>query len=196
MSEPDFDSIRDEIQQSAEWLRHKKGAKDYIDFNRLFGATDTLLESSLAASAYEETYSQDTGAQVLIAYGFLQSLFVMQDAVRQLHWAVFKKDCKVWENKDLSEIRSARNRIAGHPSRADREKSDGLGISSAFFPFFMLLKTSFLAQLYLQKGSVEIFVNVPDWRRRNKSELAKLMLPIRDEIVRLERDLSRPSTET
>lgn len=180
--EQDFDDVRENIQQKAEILRWNQLASAGVNFDRLFAATDSLLESSLAAGSYERAFQNDIGTKVLIAYGFLQSLFVMQDAARHLSLAITNQDIRIGDIPELATIRAARNRIAGHPSWANREQADDLGDTSAFFPFHDMKKDGFRAHLYLAEGTTDIYVDVNQWRAKNKDELAKLLRPLLVEI--------------
>lgn len=185
MTTSDFNSLRGEIHDVAERLRWRAHIRELIDFNRLFGASDSLYESSLAADAYETSFRGGPANGVLIAYGFLQALFVMQDATRQLSHAVLKRDADIFSNPKLSKIRSARNRICGHLARADKESADGLGISSAFFPFADLKNNSFRAHLYLEGRSEDVVVDIAEWREVNRRELVEFMVPVHHRLVAL-----------
>jgi hypothetical protein len=54
----------------------------------LYGAMDALLDAGTAAASFARSVSPDTGANILACYGFLQALYVQQDAVITLSRAV------------------------------------------------------------------------------------------------------------
>jgi len=51
-----------------------------------YRATDALLDASEAAASYSQLISSNTGAKLLACYGFLQALYVQQDAVKALSY--------------------------------------------------------------------------------------------------------------
>lgn len=63
------------------------------------------------------------GSSYLLAYGFLQALFLQQDAVEHLHDAIQLP----WESDPLlKEIREIRNDSIGHPKNRQGGKSFSL----------------------------------------------------------------------
>jgi hypothetical protein len=86
------------------------------------GAMDALLDASEAAASFHLAVGANPGANLLACYGFLQAIYVQQDAVLNLCKALQLK----WHPNDeerLSDIRNLRNRLCGHPASSEREAS-------------------------------------------------------------------------
>jgi hypothetical protein len=90
--------------------------RPYVDKNealqrRLFlGAMDALLDATEAAANFQHAVGQNKWANLLACYGFLQALYVQQDAV----WNVSKALRLTWtpfEEERLVYIRDLRNRL-------------------------------------------------------------------------------------
>jgi hypothetical protein len=104
-------------------------SREYFVFDRMdlekrnmfHGAMDALLDAGMAAACYGRAFSADTGIDLLICYGFLQAIYIQQDAVVTLCESLELK----WdpnENEQLKKIREARNRLTGHPSKAGKNR--------------------------------------------------------------------------
>lgn len=109
--------------------RIHRRANDYFAFDLkrwdeqkwrlLFGASDALLDTEFALSNLPAGVPTVRQHAILSCYGFLQALYIQQDAV-----------CLIWKALDLpgdpladpgvQDIRELRNRIAGHPARAEK----------------------------------------------------------------------------
>jgi hypothetical protein len=141
--------------------------------NMFYGATDALLDASDAAASYDKYISTKAEHTNLLAcYGFLQALYVQQDAVTVLS-RVF--DLK-WHPKDdvrLNEIRNARNRLTGHPALAG-EKSERS--SSAIIPYGDITKKGFRGHVYYENESENMYVEVASFQKDNEERLALQML--------------------
>ena len=95
--------------------KHSAIFKDSTQYLKLCSCLDVIGDIELAFCAYEEMLdSPKPGSSYILAYGFLQALFVQQDAVRNLHEAL-----KIsWEPDPLlTKIRNIRNDAIGHPTK-------------------------------------------------------------------------------
>ena len=90
---------------------------------QLMSALDVLEDTSYAVEYYlESDYPDDIKGKYLFTYGVLQSLFVQQDAVNSIHYALF--DTQVDFHKDYPaayQVREMRNEVVGHPTNRDRK---------------------------------------------------------------------------
>jgi hypothetical protein len=86
-----------------------------------YGAADALLDASTAAAAFGRAVRKDSAIDLLVCYGFLQALYIQQDAVLTLSHAVGLR----WHPNDdpiLRKIRDIRNRLTGHPAHAGESR--------------------------------------------------------------------------
>jgi hypothetical protein len=139
-----------------------------------YGATDALLDASEAAASYRDAItSSNNRANLLACYGFLQALYVQQDAVITLARAVGLS----WHpNSDrrLSAIRDARNRLSGHPALAgEHEKPRRL--SSAIIPSSDITQLGFRGHVYYEDGFEDIEVDVVVFQKDNEDQLTLQM---------------------
>src|SRR5216684_830467 len=91
--------------KSHDYFVFAHGRWDRARRSMFYGATDALLDSSQAAACYGHFVSSNNGVKLLTCYGFLQALYVQQDAVKVLSRAVGLK----WDpnnDKRLKEIRN------------------------------------------------------------------------------------------
>ena len=119
-----------------------------------YGATDALLDASMAASAYERAVRSDPAIDLLICYGFLQAVYIQQDAV----WTLCRSLGLKWHPNDdprIREIRHLRNRLTGHPALAG-EKEKPRRLSSAIISYHDVKKDSFRAHVYFEDGSEQL----------------------------------------
>ena len=153
--------------------------------NMFYGATDALLDASDAAASYGRSISSDAGTKLLACYGFLQALYVQQDAVIALSRAVGL----TWHpNNDqrLKKIRDARNRLTGHPALAgEREKPQRL--SSAIIPYDSITQRGFRGHVYYEDGFEDIEVDVVAYQKDNESQLAQQMVLVEKRMDEQER---------
>src|SRR4029077_1522640 len=114
-----FLEIRQRIQDKSHGYYSRLEVWHNAEQRRLFyGATDAILDASNAASSYGGAIVADAGVNLLLCYGFLQALYVQQDAV----WNLCKALGLRWRPHDdagLLRIRMLRNRLCGHPASAD-----------------------------------------------------------------------------
>jgi hypothetical protein len=150
--------------------------RDRTTWNMFYGAADALLDVHTAAVSYGSAIGSDTGVNLLACYGFLQCLYVQQDAVRTLSLAV-GLDWNPRKDKRLNEIRNYRNRLTGHPSLAgEREKPPRL--SSAIMPYDDITKEGFRGHVYYEDGADNIFIDATSILKDNEDKLVLQMLAI------------------
>lgn len=100
--------------------KHLAIFKDPVDYHKLCSCLDVIGDTELAFHAHKKM-SDDSppGSSYIIAYGFLQALFLQQDAVRHLCEALHLQ----FENDPLlNEIREIRNNAVGHPTKRGHGK--------------------------------------------------------------------------
>jgi len=151
-----------------------------------YGATDALLDAGQAAQCYTNLISSDTGANLLACYGFLQSLYVQQDAVLVLSRAL---NISWHPNNDdrLKEIRDIRNRLTGHPALGG-EHDRPRRLSSAIIPNDGISSHSFRGHIYYEDGSKNVIVDVEAFRKDNEDRLARQMRAVEATMDNLENE--------
>ena len=158
--------------KSHDYFVFAHGRWDRARRRMFYGATDALLESSEAATSYGQFVSSNNGAKLLACYGFLQALFVQQDAVMILSRAVGLR----WHpnnDKRLKEIRDARNRLTGHPALAGEQDRTPRRLSSAIIPAHDITQHGFRGHVYYEDGSEDIKVEVAAFQKDNEERLSQ-----------------------
>ena len=101
--------------------KHRAVLEDSGEYHKLCSCLDVIGDTELAFRAYAElSDGLPHGTSYILAYGFLQALFLQQDAVRHLCEALqlpWKPDSL------LDEIREVRNDSIGHPTNRRGGKS-------------------------------------------------------------------------
>ncbi len=99
--------------------RQYKILQDTSAWNQLCSCLDVIGDTELAISAYYDAIPKNISETYLLVYGILQTLFLQQDAVRNLCEALAIK-----YNPDprLQEIREIRNESIGHPTKRNFKK--------------------------------------------------------------------------
>jgi len=111
---------------------------------------------------------------LLTCYGFLQALYVQQDAVMVLSRAVGLS----WNpnnDKRLKEIRDARNRLTGHPALAGEHEKKPKRLSSAIIPYNDITQLGFRGHVYYDDGVEDIEVEVAVFQKDNEEQLSQQM---------------------
>lgn len=150
-----------------------------------YGATDALLDASMAARAFSNTTKSDPGINLLVCYGFLQAIYIQQDAVWTLSRAIGIK----WspnDNPKLKAIRDRRNRLTGHPAIAG-ENSKPKQLSSAIISYDQVSPNSFKGSIYFEDRLEAVIVNVTDVLNENEAQLSLQMLEIERKMDQEER---------
>ena len=187
----DENSVLPTLSEIRERLHRKSHEYFVFDFNRrevakwrmFYGATDALLDAGAAAASYSRAIDSDRGVKLLVCYGFLQALYVQQDAVRTLSRAV---DLKWNPNADerLRQIRQTRNRLTGHPALAGQNEKPRR-LSSAIIPD--IAKGGFRGHVYYDDGTENIEVNVSSFLKDNEERLVVQMQVIEKKMDETER---------
>lgn len=87
---------------------------DLSIWNKICSSLDVISDTIMAVLSYcSSPYPKDTGLQYIYTYGLLQSLFIQQDAVKNLTKA-FGQEYQISEQ--LKHIRNIRNSAIGHPT--------------------------------------------------------------------------------
>lgn len=87
-------------------------------WNQICSSLDVIGDSILAVESYDsQEFPDDVGLKYIYTYGILQSLYLMQDALKHLSEA-FNISYKPTEA--LKTIRNARNASIGHPTKEIR----------------------------------------------------------------------------
>src|ERR1700754_1022321 len=130
----DFSTIRGRIHnKSHDYFAFSMNRWDRTKRSMFYGATDALSDTSNAAGNYEHAITPNMGSNLLACYGFLQALYIQQDAIITLSRAVGLN----WHpngNERLRQIRDARNRLTGHPALAG-ERENPRRLSSAIIAY-------------------------------------------------------------
>jgi hypothetical protein len=149
------------------------------------GAMDALLDASQAASSYSRAIGSNGGSNLLACYGFLQALYVQQDAVWNLSKAL-GLDWKPHDEEPLRYIRQLRNRLCGHPASADRQENK-LRPSSAIIPPHDINEYGFKGAIYYDDCFETVAVSVEALLQENEVLLAAQLLKVEGEMDRIER---------
>ena len=87
-------------------------------------AMDTAEDAGEAMLAYERTpFQRDAfGENYLRLYGFLQAVFLQQDALAELNEQFIKPKLDTQQMAGWTAIRALRNRVTGHPVKHRRDE--------------------------------------------------------------------------
>lgn len=119
--------------------------QDTAAWNMLCSCLDLIGDTELAIAAYDQAHEpKDEGGKYLLVYGILQTLFIEQDAVRNLCEAL---GISYTADPLLEQIREIRNDSIGHPTKR------GGGKGKAF---------SFISRASLSKLGFDLMTTYPD----------------------------------
>ncbi len=100
--------------QRADLHRHFNGDMDRATTAQV--ALDTAEDTMLALSNYESGgIGSDDGEKYLKLYGFLQAIFLQQDAIRELHRLFVGNFAEPADASAWNQLRELRNLTVGHP---------------------------------------------------------------------------------
>lgn len=179
---------------------HEK-AHNYFVFARLperqkkqfFGATDALLDTDIDEDVFGRGIKAAPASQLLICYGFLQVLYVQQDAVATLSKSLGMR-WKPESDADLKLIRDARNRLCGHPAESGGNIKNGR-ISSAIIIPHEITDERFSGAVYYEDSFEKITVDVRHFLYVNRERLLLQLTNVENEMDVRERafrdDLSK-----
>jgi hypothetical protein len=174
-------AIRERLhRKSHEYFVFDQSRRTRESWSMFYGATDALLDAGTAAASYRRAISSDTGVNLIACYGFLQALYVQQDAVRTLCRAVGLK----WHpnsNERLKEIREIRNRLTGHPALAG-EQTEPRRLSSAIISYNDIGPERFRGCVYYDDGAEIIEVDVSTVLEDNERQLVAQMFVVENEM--------------
>jgi len=139
----DFDLISkirqhiNRIEKQSELMENRK------KWLRLTAALDVLEDTSCAIRYYREAeYPKELDGKYLFTYGVLQALFVQEDAVNSINFALFDKNVEFEKNyPDAFAVREMRNDIIGHPTCRNNNQFIHLAQYSLSKKFFRYIKT-------------------------------------------------------
>jgi hypothetical protein len=119
--------------------RHRHLMQNRKGWFQLCAALDAVGDTQLAVRAYRERElkTASEGANYLVAYGLLQTLYVQQDAVEKIAKVV---GLKLRLSEDVRRIRNIRNAAVGHPSEFRGTQSATIvrmSLSTAGFSFYV-----------------------------------------------------------
>ena len=181
---------------------HRKSHEYFVfDFNRrddakshmFYGATDALLDAGAAAASYSRAITSDSGANLLVCYGFLQALYVQQDAVQTLSLAV-GLDWSPNEDERLRQIRDLRNRLSGHPAFAGKNEKPPR-LSSAIIPGLHITQNGFCGHLYYNDGFETLEVDASSFLKDNEKRLSIQMRSVEMKMDEAERQFRAEQAE-
>lgn len=100
--------------------RHKKSRESHEFFLQACSSLDVIGDTEHAFSAYQEdTTEYPDGMLYILAYGFLQSIFLQQDAILNLAESV---GLSLSLSAELRDVRKLRNDAVGHPTKRNVKK--------------------------------------------------------------------------
>jgi hypothetical protein len=173
--------IRERIhRKSHEYFVFDYGRREPVKWRMFYGATDALLDAGMAAASYHRAIASDTGVNLLVCYGFLQALYVQQDAVFVLSRAV-GLDWHPNMDERLQEIRDVRNRLTGHPALAG-EKDKSPRLSSAVIGYGDITQKGFRGHVYYNDQMEDIGIEVSSFLRDNEARLVVQMRAIENKM--------------
>lgn len=186
-----FSTIRDRIhEKSHRYFVFGNNRWDKKKRNMFYGACDALLDTQGAAASYGKSISSSAD-KLLICYGFLQALYVQQDAISVLSRAL---DIKWSPNAErrLKEIRDMRNRLTGHPALAgEREEKQ----SSAIIPLAYVSPTEFVGHVYYEDRFEEVRIRVAELQKDNEDRLFTQLKAIEKKMDDLERGFRKEQSK-
>jgi hypothetical protein len=171
--------------KSHEYFTFEYSRRERTSWRMFYGATDALLDAGMAATAFSQAVRKESAIDLLVCYGFLQALYIQQDAVWTLSRAV---DLRWHPNDDpvLRKIRDIRNRLTGHPAHAG-EKEKPRRLSSAVITYRDIRPDGFSGYIYFEDTGEPVTVNVAAILRDNEVQLALQMQNIEAEMDDQER---------
>lgn len=115
-----LEEVRERLHRKANnYFLYELGRWDQAKWRLFFGATDALLDTQFALSDVAGGLPADKKHAILACYGYLQALYIQQDAVT-LIWRALDIPGDPLADARVRKVRELRNRIAGHPARAEK----------------------------------------------------------------------------
>jgi hypothetical protein len=173
-------------EKSQDYFTFAYGRRERAKWRMFYGATDALLDASTAAAGFGQAVRGAAAIDLLICYGFLQALYIQQDAVWTLTRAVGLK----WHpNSDpiVKKIRDIRNRLTGHPALAG-ERDQPKRLSSAVISYSDIRPGGFSGYISYEDRGEPIKIDVVMMLQDNEAQLIHQMKKIEVEMDKQERD--------
>jgi hypothetical protein len=178
-------AIRERLhRKSHEYFVFDESRRSRESLSMFYGATDALLDAQTAALGYGSAISPNTSANLLACYGFLQALYVQQDAVRTLSQAM-GLTLNPNSNERLKEIREIRNRLTGHPALAGKHEKPPR-LSSAIISQSEITSERFRGYVYYEDGAETIDVEICPTLKDNQEQLVEQMRAVEGEMDKQE----------
>ena len=115
-----LEEVRERLHRKANnYFRYELRRWDQSRWRLFFGAADALLDTQFALSDVAGGLPADRKHAILACYGYLQALYIQQDAVT-LIWRALDISGDALADARVKNVRELRNRIAGHPARAEK----------------------------------------------------------------------------
>jgi len=144
----------------------------------LCSCLDLIGDTELSVAAYNQTPEpEDSGGKYLLVYGILQTLFLQQDAVRNLCEALeldYKPDPK------LTQIREIRHDSIGHPTK----RGGGQGRTFNFISRISLGKSGFELMTTYPARQPTLFqrVNIPSLIKTQQEILYRVLSEVLEKL--------------
>lgn len=113
-----LDAIRNEIESKSLWP-----TQDDEFFSLLVGI-DTAEDAEALLNYEEQGLGISDGEKYLRLYGFLQAVFLQQDAIKQISQRLMPPHVKASPSPAWSQLRELRNMTVGHPTAYGRDQSN------------------------------------------------------------------------
>jgi len=107
-----LDDLRDLLNNTTVYKQTVFDKKDEGSWNRLWSSLDNLEDSQKVIELFKSKKEID----LLDRYGILQAIYVQQDALSDLAYALELKGISYKNHKRLQEIRDIRDETIGHPT--------------------------------------------------------------------------------
>lgn len=176
-----FMLLRDTINKSIH-IRNQIFQNKEDEWDRLWSAFDSIDDAQLAIN----DYARLSTVRYLELYGLMQAFYIQQDAIDHIGQVTTGKEKINWYTDEikLSEIRSLRNRIAGHPAHIKEPNI----IYRANIVRSSITKTSFKYILWSNGKAVFHEVNIKQIIQEQEEGLLSLSNNLTLEIEKIEKD--------
>lgn len=154
-------------------------------WRQFFGATDALLDTEFALTNVVRGCTTDRKHALLFCYGYLQALYIQQDAVAVI-WNALDLPGDPLADPRVQEVRELRNRVAGHPARADKMGPSKRPSSAIINVHDIEPGVGFKAVIYYDGDMDVVEVSFSDQMANNASGLSEALLKVESEMVRRE----------
>lgn len=191
-----LEEVRERLHRKASnYFLYELRRWDQAKWRLFFGATDALLDTQFALSDIERGIPPDRKHAILACYGFLQALYIQQDAVK-LIWRALDIPGAPLADERVQKVRELRNRIAGHPARAETP-GPGKRPSSAIINLHDIDPAiGFKAVIYYDDDMDVIDVSFAELLKENSAGLLESLLKAEHVMVERETAFRKLERET